>query len=295
MAERGYVGRFAPTPSGPLHLGSLLTAVASYIDARSHAGAWRLRVDDIDTPRVVPGAESQILRTLEVHGLGWDGAVVHQSENVGEYASKLADLRKSGLVFFCNCTRRSLDRSAAYPGTCREQRLPAPDTSTRVRVDDTTWSFTDLIVGEYSERLPDTVGDFIVRRRDGIASYQLAVVVDDDLLGVSHVLRGSDLLDNTARQLYLMAALGLRAPSYLHVPVVVDARDIKLSKHDKASMIDDHFPTRNLATVLQLLAQPLPESGIESSAPDEVLSWAIAHWDRNAIPTTLSIPGFFSI
>ena len=290
-----YVGRFAPTPSGPLHLGSLLTAVASYLDARANTGEWRLRIDDIDTPRIVPEAETLILRALEAHGLFWDGPVAHQSAHADAYRDAYSELQSNGRVFHCSCSRRDLRGTTRYPGTCRDKRQPRPGCAGRVVVDDTLWGFDDLVYGCYNERLSETVGDFVVWRRDDIASYQLAVVVDDHLQGVNHIVRGSDLLDNTARQLQLIDALALARPRYRHVPIIVDIREVKLSKHDAASTIDERFPTRNLASVLQLLGQQLPGSGIEAMSAEDLVTAAASTWERSRIPKSLSVAGYYAI
>ena len=277
MPNKRYVGRFAPTPSGPLHFGSLVTAVASYLDARSHGGAWCIRVDDLDSPRVVVGAEKQILTSLETHGLEWDGPLIRQSTHRDLYQAALENLEKQGLLFACDCSRKALAGQTTYPGTCRDSNRPNHDNSAlRIRVPDQLYRFNDLVQGIYTENLTRTVGDFVVSRRDGIPSYQIAVVIDDAEQEVSHVVRGADLMDNTARQLYLRGMLDLPLPKYAHVPVFTHASGVKLSKHSKATAIDDSFPTQNLQTALQLLGQPVP---IEKSVA-ELLKMACANWER---------------
>lgn len=292
MPKKRHVGRFAPTPSGPLHFGSLVTAVASYLDARSHDGAWHIRIDDLDSPRVVVEAEKQILTTLETHGLEWDGPIVRQSTHRDLYQAALENLDKQGLLFACDCSRSALARQTKYPGTCRDSNRPIRDDSAlRVRVPDRSYQFNDLIQGVYAENLTRTVGDFVVSRRDGIPSYQIAVVIDDDEQEVSHIVRGADLMDNTARQLYLRGMLDLPLPKYAHVPVFTHASGVKLSKHSKATAIDDRFPTQNLQTALQLLGQPVPA---EKSVA-ELLTTACANWGRSTVPKTPSIINFVSI
>ena len=283
-----YRGRFAPTPSGPLHLGSLLTAVASWLDARAHGGHWAIRIDDLDTPRVVADAESRILTTLERHGLTWDGPVVRQSQHVERYSAALADL--TAHCYACRCTRRELRASPCYPGTCRKLGLPRRSNAIRIRVSDERVLFKDRIQGHYVEDLAVTIGDFVIWRSDGFASYQLAVVMDDDAMTISHVVRGADLLDNTPRQLYLLRCLGIAAPSYAHVPVIVEASGVKLSKHNAATAIDDHAAMHNIAAVLGLLGFDAPLGKV-----DEMLTWALKRWDLQRMPGRATIPGFTAL
>lgn len=289
-----YVGRFAPTPSGGLHLGSLLTAVASFVDAKANKGDWILRIDDLDQPRVVDGAESQILKTLEIHGLEWDGPVAHQSDHIENYRAARAYLTKLNLLFYCSCSRKSLSKTKKYPGTCKNRRSPITDTAIRVAVDNQLWEIPDLVQGTYCELLDQSVGDFVIWRKDDIPSYQLAVVVDDNLGQVNHIVRGCDLLDNLGRQLFLLNALGKTVPNYLHIPVIVDARHIKLSKHDEASIVNNLFPERNLQTVLQLLGQSLPPPRGQVNVHD-LLQWAIVNWRRSAIPKNSHMPTYIGI
>ena len=283
-----YRGRFAPTPSGPLHLGSLLSAVASWLDARAQGGHWAVRVDDLDTPRVVPGAEYRILASLEAHGLGWDGPVVRQSQHVERYREALADLTKH--CYACQCSRRDLRGGAVYPGTCRNSSLPRHGNAIRVRVPTTPITFEDRIQGNYDGDLATTTGDFVIWRRDGFASYQLAVVVDDDAMGINAVVRGADLLDNTPRQLYLLRRLGRPAPHYAHVPVVVEEGGVKLSKHNAATAIDDRAARHNVASVLGLLGFEAPWDRV-----DAMLDWARRRWDIAALPAQTTISGFTAL
>jgi len=247
-----------------------------------------VRLDDLDTPRVVPGAEARILRSLEAHGLTWDGPVVRQSEHVDRYRDALAELTTH--CYACRCSRRDLRDATVYPGTCRRLRLPRQGNAVRVRVPATPIAFEDRIQGTYSDSLATTAGDFVVWRRDGFASYQLAVVVDDDAMDINAVVRGADLLDNTPRQLYLLQRLGRPAPHYAHVPVVVEAAGVKLSKHNAATAINDRAARHNVATVLGLLGFDPPWDRV-----DTMLDWARQRWDIAALPPAASIDGFIAL
>ena len=290
-----YVGRFAPTPSGPLHLGSLVTATASYLDARAAGGVWRLRIDDLDAPRVVPGATDDILRTLHAHGLHWDGAVAYQSDGVERHQQALDDLIRQSLCFRCGCSRRELRGHRVYPGTCRRRPLAdGVDAAMRVRVPDEEVAFHDRLQGRYAQCLAADVGDFVVWRRDGHPAYQLAVVVDDAAAGVTDVVRGADLLDNTPRQRFLMARLGLPAPRHLHVPVVARRGGVKLSKSSAATAILAATPAPNAANLrlaLDLLGQTAPPI----DQVEELLAWAAAHWQPDAVPQSLTLTNWTSL
>lgn len=241
-----YRGRFAPSPTGPLHAGSLAAALASWLDARAHEGAWLVRIEDIDPPREVPGAAADILATLAVFGLTPDEAVEWQSRRSEHYEAALAQLQAAGRVYGCACSRREIELAAAaqglaatvYPGTCRAGTAGRPARALRFAVPEGVIGFTDRATGAQQQDLAREVGDFVVRRADGLWAYQLAVVVDDAAQRVSHVVRGADLLDNTARQIALQDALGLPHPHYLHVPVVRNARGEKLSKQTGARALD---------------------------------------------------------
>ncbi len=282
-----YVGRFAPTPSGPLHLGSLLTAVASWLDARARRGTWLLRIDDLDTPRVDPAAEPAILATLESHGLRWDGSVHRQSDNRDRHDSAVRQLGER--CFACGCTRGELRGLNRYPGTCRHRGLPHAGNALRIRAEAKAVAFMDRVQGRVAPS-NHIVGDFIVRRRDGVASYPLAVVIDDLLMGVNNVVRGADLLDNTAEQLLLMQWLGIQAPAYAHLPVVVEGTGAKLSKHNRATAIDDRWAPHNLAAVLSLLGFDPPLDQVET-----MLAWAVDEWDIARVPRGTALAGFFAI
>jgi glutamyl-Q tRNA(Asp) synthetase len=282
-----YRGRFAPTPSGPLHFGSLVAAVGSFLQARSRGGEWLVRIEDLDPPRAVAGAADHILRTLEAYGLEWDGEAVRQSARFEAYAEALRELERNDLVYPCACSRRDLillpDGRRVYPGTCRVGLRPgAAPRSVRVRCEAGRIGFTDGLQGQVSQDLAREQGDFVVRRADGLYAYHLAVVVDDAEQGITEVVRGSDLLDCTPSQIHLQRLLGLTVPGYLHLPVAVDATGQKLSKQSHAPPIDPRDPLPALMRSLEFLGQrppaDLPGSGLEA-----VLSWAVRHWSSAAL------------
>ena len=271
-------GRFAPSPTGPLHIGSLYTALASFLDARAEGLAWRLRFDDLDEPRNQPGAEPRILRSLEAHGLHWDGPVERQSERLGVYQAALETLRRKAKTFHCTCSRKALAGSPIYPGHCREQIAPIPNAAIRVRVDDAALQFTDLVQGRQQTRLDLTVGDFIIKRRDGPFAYQLATAVDDGDPSIVRVLRGQDLLANTPRQLHLMALLDLPAPTYAHIPVLLNRTGQKWSKQTGAPAVNDQTPSANLRTCLTLFGLRPPDLDL-----DPLIEWAKTQWQLSRI------------
>ncbi len=227
-----YIGRFAPTPSGYLHFGSLVAAVASYLDARSVGGRWLVRMEDLDPPREVPGAQAAILETLERYGFEWDGAVERQSERFPDYAAVVEQRLRSGLAYACTCSRKQLEAfTGIYPGSCRDAgHAWHGDVAIRLRVPELDYRFVDRVQGEVHQHLGREVGDFVIQRRDGFYAYQLAVVLDDAWQGITDIVRGADLLDYTPRQLYLQELLGLRQPRYLHVPLIVQPDGHKLGK-----------------------------------------------------------------
>lgn len=276
------MGRFAPSPTGDLHLGSLLAALGSYLDARSHGGRWLLRMEDLDTARVVPGCEARMLRTLDSFGLHWDGPVTSQSARTGHYAQALERLSAAGLTFECRCSRRERGTRGGYPGTCRA-RAPGPGPSAlRFRVDDTrTVRFTDRVQGECTFALRER-GDVIVRRRDRAFAYQLAVVVDDALQGISDVVRGADLLDSTAWQIALQEALGLPRPRYAHLPLVVEPDGAKLAKSRRSIPLDPGAAAPLLYEALTLLKQA-PPATLKSEPVDRMLEWACGHWELDRV------------
>lgn len=297
-AGPGYCGRFAPSPTGPLHLGSLLAAAGSYLQARACGGRWLLRIEDLDTPRVVPGATDAILWTLEQFGFEWDGVVVRQSERLPLYQAALETLQQKALVFACSCSRKelaawqpaALEEDSFYPGTCRSgARHTDRPLALRFRVADVAVEFDDLLQGRFTQNVADSIGDFIIRRRDGLFAYQLAVVVDDGAQGISEVVRGCDLLSNTPRQILLQEALGLMRPGYMHLPLLTEADGRKLSKSRRAVTIADQSPTASLWRVLRWLRQEPPDQLMRASV-GELWSWAIRAWNPTALRNTREIP-----
>lgn len=278
----GAAGRFAPSPTGPLHLGSLLAATASFLDARSQGVQWQVRFDDLDTPRNRPGAEAAILQALERHGLVWDGPVVRQSERRARYAAALDQLAARSLVFYCRCSRRDLAGEPVYPGTCRNQRTPRSRSAVRLCVGQEVVDFDDLLLGPQHVAMAD-IGDFVVRRRDGFIAYQLATAVDDGAPDIVRVIRGRDLLDNTPRQVLLMRHLGLDVPAYGHIPLLVNAAGQKLSKQTHAAPLDLEHPAANLRRALQVLGITL-EPDMGESCP-ALLARAAEQFSLNGIPS----------
>lgn len=276
-------GRFAPSPTGPLHLGSLLAATASYVDARAQGLAWQLRFDDLDAPRNQPGADDRIMFSLEKHGLDWDGPVVRQSEHVDRYQAALDRLAADGRIFYCDCTRSMLAGQRRYPGTCRGHRQPASGRAARVQVSAEAVAFDDAFLGPRRASLTDDVGDFVVWRRDGIPAYQLATAVDDGAEDIVRVVRGRDLLDNTPRQIWLMRLLGLKEPGYGHLPLLRDQAGRKLSKQNHAPALNDARPAANLARVLGVLGMALPADAASLDC-QSVLRAAVAAWPPAALP-----------
>lgn len=230
-ATAPYIGRFAPTPSGHLHFGSLVAALASYLDARAVGGRWLLRMEDLDPPREEPGAQAAILKALESYGFEWDGEMVRQSERHDAYDQVINRLFSQGLAYACTCSRKQLEAyQGIYPGLCRNAGHSTEDAAIRLRVPELEYHFTDRVQGEFRQHLGREVGDFVIRRRDGLYAYQLAVVLDDAWQGVTDIVRGADLLDSTPRQLYLQELLGLPQPRYLHVPLITQPDGHKLGK-----------------------------------------------------------------
>lgn len=288
-----YRGRFAPSPTGPLHFGSLVAALGSCLDARAAGGEWWLRIEDVDAPRCSRTAADGILRDLEAFGFAWDGPVIWQSARDTDYARVLARLRELGRVFPCGCTRRELadsqmgmtaDGAVLYPGTCRDG-LPAGREARawRLRVDRECVAFDDQVQGRIETDLAREVGDFVLRRADGLFAYQLAVVVDDAEAGITHVVRGADLLASTPRQIFLQQCLGLPTPRYAHLPVVLNAAGEKLSKQTLAGPVDAARPVPQLYSALRFLGQSPPED-LAGCALGEFWVWAIAHWSLARVP-----------
>ena len=287
-----YTGRFAPSPTGLLHIGSLLTAVASYADARSNGGKWLVRMEDLDPPREMPGAASHILHTLEAFGFEWDGEVAYQSRRYALYEETLCRLKTAGLVYPCHCSRKDWQAGArrgadgfVYNGRCRHpyQRpaLQGKQPAWRIRVPDRIIGFSDGIVGGYAQNLARDIGDFVLLRADGYWAYQLAVVADDAEQGVTHIVRGQDLLVSTPRQIYLQQCLGVPTPQYAHLPLLTNAQGQKWSKQTLAPALDLNRREQLLRQVFRYLN--LPEAP-ETDRPAELLDWAVAHWDMDKVP-----------
>lgn len=285
-----YVGRFAPSPSGPLHMGSLIAALASYLDARSVNGAWLMRMEDLDPPRESVEAADQILFALDALGLHWDGPVLYQSNRTEAYHNAIAVLKDHHLVFACDCSRQQVqDSGGIYPGTCRDRNLEdRPGMALRCRVTDTTLTFDDRIQGRRHQNLEREVGDFVIRRKDGLFAYQLAVVVDDAFQGITHVVRGIDLMDSTPRQLYLQQQLDLPRPHYAHIPVIVNAQGQKLSKQHMASPINPHNSAELLLEALNYLRQD-PDPHLVAAGAEDILAWACAHWHPDRLAGVKSL------
>jgi glutamyl-Q tRNA(Asp) synthetase len=279
--DKPYTGRFAPSPTGALHLGSLVAAVGSYLDARSRGGRWLLRLEDLDSARLVPGCAAQMLRTLEAFGLTWDGPVEYQSACTAHYQQALEALEARGLTFQCSCSRRQRERQSGYPGTCREGPTRRGPTATRFRVDDVVVSFEDRAQGLCTYHLAER-GDVVIRRRDGVFAYQLAVVVDDARQGVTDVVRGADLLESTPWQIALQQALALPTPSYLHLPLVVEPGGGKLAKSRRSVALDPLRAGRELREALRLLRQD-PPAELELESAPVVLAWGAANWQVRAV------------
>jgi glutamyl-Q tRNA(Asp) synthetase len=313
-----YRGRFAPSPTGPLHFGSLVAAVGSYLEAKSRGGLWLVRMEDLDPPREQPGAAQRILRTLEACGMDWDGDVMYQSGRSAAYRAALARLEAQGLVYACGCSRREIADSRQtfaptrgahnasvarasgrgvggeggaliYPGTCRNGLAPGKTPrATRVRVGDETIEFEDAVQGRIRQDLAAEAGDFVLSRADELYAYQLAVVVDDAEQGITDVVRGADLLDSTPRQIYLQHRLELSTPRYLHLPAAVNAAGEKLSKQTLAAPVDERDPMPMLAQVMDFLGQA-PPAQLRRAPLAEFWRWALAHWDAKRIPRQRSL------
>lgn len=283
-------GRFAPSPTGPLHFGSLVAALGSFLEARRRGGEWLLRIEDVDTPRTVPGAADAILRALERYGLWWDGPVTYQSQRTGLYQAALEHLRSAQWIYPCGCSRRDLvsgprgvDGAPRYLGNCRHGlRSTGRPCALRLRVSAAPISFRDALQGERCQCLEHEVGDFVLRRADGCFSYQLAVVVDDADQHITQVVRGADLLDSTPRQIYLQRLLALATPEYAHLPVALDRRGHKLSKQTGAAPLAEDNPGPTLWAALRFLGQQ-PPLELANAPAATLISWAVKHWRLSAV------------
>lgn len=282
-----YVGRFAPSPTGPLHFGSLLTAVASYLDAKSHQGTWLVRIEDLDPPREMAGAAEQILSTLESYGLHWDGEITFQSERHHIYEDVIQTLLTRKQAFYCTCSRKQLSLNTSqpnrYPGTCREQHSPPSSAhSIRLKVDGSDLCINDALQGHYCQHLTKDVGDFIIKRKDQLFAYHLAVVIDDHWQQVSHVVRGIDLLDSTPRQCYLQQILNYETPQYSHLPIAVNNQGQKLSKQTFAKAIETTQSRQTLWTAMSVLGLQPPKA-LRQEPPENILKWGINAWKTDKL------------
>ena len=291
-----YRGRFAPSPTGPLHFGSLIAALGSWLDARSRGGEWLVRIEDLDPQREVDGSADAILRALEAFGLGWDGPVLYQSARRDAYAEAIEQLGNKGAIFPCACSRSEVATAGLrgmegprYPGTCRGGLPRGRRARTlRLRVEEGAVAFCDRVHGILHQDIAREVGDFVLRRADGMPAYQLAVVVDDAYQGVTQVVRGADLVSSTPRQIFLQRALGLPSPEYAHLPLAVDAEGRKLSKSDAAAPVDPEEPLPALLQAWAFLGQrafPEPPANLA-----ELLGHALSSWDPSRIPARRSCP-----
>ncbi|WP_394357236.1 tRNA glutamyl-Q(34) synthetase GluQRS [Acinetobacter chinensis] len=284
-----YRGRFAPSPTGPLHFGSLITAVASYCEAKAHQGEWIVRIEDTDIPRIYPGSEAHILKCLDAFGFESDKEIIFQKDRLDIYESVIEQLHQQGLVYACQCTRKILGSNHIYTETCRHLNLPLAHQAIRVKVDDCEICFDDALQGRHCSNLKYDLGDFVLKRRDGIINYQLAVVVDDYLQGMTHVVRGADLLDNTERQIWLGKLLGYPELSYMHLPLAMNDQGQKLSKQNMAQALDPAQASVLLSDAITALGQP----AVELDLPDRMLIQAVAQWDRKSIPHGTEIQAVF--
>lgn len=292
MPHTPIIGRFAPTPSGPLHFGSLVTALASYCQAKSQQGHWLIRIEDVDTPRVVDGSLGQILNDLETFGFEWDGEIIFQSDGFDRYEEILQQLLTGGQAYACECSRRILRQAKAkagslgliYPGTCRSKQLGQINHSIRINTEHAGISaYRDLLYGQVEFNISAKIGDFVIRRADNIYAYHLAVVLDDEIQGINQVVRGADLLEATCLHLYLQQLLGYRAPEYLHIPLVRNKKGDKLSKQTGATALDTSQAADLLVRALRILGQPVVQ-GLDQGTASEVVAHAVKSWDYKRIP-----------
>jgi glutamyl-Q tRNA(Asp) synthetase len=281
-----YRGRFAPSPTGPLHLGSLLAALASYLDARAHGGSWLLRIEDIDPPREWPGAAQLIIDSLLAHGLRWDENILYQSRRGDEYARSVAALLARGSAYYCTCSRQELDSGDGEhaPDCARSRDDPGVPASIRIIQPPPVGALGDDILGDIELTRSNTAGDTVLRRKDGLYAYQLAVVVDDAFQGITHVVRGRDLLQSTLTQMHIRQLLQLPPIRYAHLPLLVSDSGQKLSKQNLAAPLDAGRATENLRFCLSALGQPSPPAEMDRDSAT-LLGWAQQHWQRRLIPT----------
>ncbi|WP_423185572.1 tRNA glutamyl-Q(34) synthetase GluQRS [Alishewanella sp. d11] len=284
-----YIGRFAPSPSGPLHFGSLVAAVGSFLQAKSQQGKWLLRIEDIDTPRVQAGADSAIMHTLEAFGLYWDDTVIYQSQRLARYQQVFNDLQQRGVLYGCQCSRRDISLAGGiYTGRCATLQLTTEPLAWRLKAQDVSTQFNDLIFG--TQQIASTLAqeDYILKRRDGLFSYQFVVVIDDMDQQITEVIRGADLLSMTTRQQHLFSLLGQSAPRYGHLPLAVSSPGQKLSKQNHASALSQWPLQHSLGAALHLLGHPVPNT-LSAAPVTEILAWALQHWQLAQVPVTTEI------
>ena len=284
-----YIGRFAPSPTGPLHFGSLLTAVASYCDTKANHGKWLVRIEDTDIPRIYPNSETHILSCIDAFQFEPDAEIIFQKDRLTIYEQVLDQLKQQYAIYACQCTRKMLGSNHIYAGTCRDLNLDFAEQAIRLKVDDLLICFEDRLQGRQCSNLKDDLGDFVLKRRDGIISYQLAVVVDDYLQGITHVVRGADLLDNTARQIWLGSILNYPSLSYMHLPLAMNGQGQKLSKQNLAQALDVSKASELLQQALLALGQP----NVELNQPRIMLQQAVQQWDVNLIPKGIHLTGSY--
>ena len=284
-----YIGRFAPSPTGPLHFGSLLTAVASYCDAKANHGKWLVRIEDTDIPRIYPNSETHILSCIDAFQFEPDAEIIFQKDRLAIYEQVLDQLKQQHAIYACQCTRKMLGSNHIYAGTCRDLNLDFAEQAIRLKVDDLLICFEDRLQGRQCSNLKDDLGDFVLKRRDGIISYQLAVVVDDYLQGITHVVRGADLLDNTARQIWLGSILNYPSLSYMHLPLAMNDQGQKLSKQNLAQALDVSKASELLQQALLALGQP----NVELNQPRIMLQQAVQQWNVNLIPKGIHLTGSY--
>ncbi len=287
-----YRGRFAPSPTGPVHFGTLVAAVGSYLQAKKNKGEWLIRIEDVDITRAIEGEDINILNTLESFSFEWDGEIIYQSQQTHHYQDALDYLTSQGLTFPCICSRKELSaiNSDIYPGTCRHRQFPEDKPhAIRLLAKDTTTLFNDLVMGEQLQNIPQQCGDFVIKRRDGLFAYQLAVVVDDEQQGITEIVRGADLLNSTPRQIYLQQLLDYSTPHYCHLPLAVDATGSKISKSEGATYVDIKQKEKLLVKALDFLGQK-PDSDLHLSNIDDIWLWAIKHWHIEHVPKQKKVP-----
>jgi len=281
-------GRFAPSPTGPLHIGSLVTAIASYLEARKRQTSWFLRIDDLDSPRSAIGATDQILRDLDAHGLHWDGSIQYQSSQLEAYQLAISKLEEAGLIFYCGCSRKDTRGHNYYPGTCRDNKIFRIGYAIRIQTNNVNIEFSDGIRGPCKHSLESLGGDFILRRRDGLISYHLATAIDDGNSKIDHVIRGSDLLNETSKQRYLMELLNLTPPEYAHIPIIADRHGVKLSKRSGAKPVNAVDAVNNWLTASRFLGLSPPLEAHKWGL-QEVIHWAKENWKLNSVPKESSL------